>query len=202
VPSLATLLVSAGVLTVGVGYVCHALFAFCMFFCSRERLVDFERLKRAFSVTVVTEPKKRKGKRAQRRELESELLAEFHIRLHAHAPEGLLSHCTHRNTGWYIAKTSAMACLIGWLLAALVMCAKMGDPFHVWKDLCVQQQVGVGLSLLVFGAVFPVCAWYQGTKWNREFWAVGWKWITWDRLTHKLPDDWGKSLPKGVEYKP
>lgn len=182
------ILVSTGIITVGIGYFCHAVFTCWTLYCRKSRLVDFPKLITAFGLIdekLSNEDLQDKVKQLTKdelRKLEDELLAEFHLRLHSHAPRKLIEFCTRRNTVWYVAQTSSLASLFGYVAALLTICHL--DP-NVRSHLC---------GLVLLGAIFllfiPCVLSRQGTKWNREFWAVCWKWIYLDVRAYPFPSEW------------
>lgn len=182
------LLVSTGILTVGIGYLCHALFTCWTLKCRESRLVDFPELISVFGLTKkkLSNEELQKLNEDELQKLEDELLAEFHLRLHSHAPSTLIDFCSRRNTGWYVAKTSAIASIIGYYVALLLMCYISAEPFRH------------PVVLVILGAIFvlfiPSTLCLQGTKWNQEFWAVCWKWICWDIQSHPFPPEWPKRM--------
>ncbi len=185
------ILVSTGIITVGIGYFCHAVFTGWTLYCRKSRLVDFPKLISAFGLIdekLSNEDLKDKVKltKDELRKLEDELLAEFHLRLHSNAPRKLIEFCTRRNTGWYVAKTSAIASIIGYFFALWLMCYVSAEPFRH------------PVVLVIIGAIFvlfiPPTLCLQGTKWNQEFWAVCRKWIYWDIQSHPLPPEWAKGM--------
>lgn len=185
-------LVGAGIVTVGIGYLCNALFTLVMLMNETCRLVDFSKLISAFGLTIT----KGNLKPEERTRLEEELLDEFHLRLHSHAPQTLIDYCSRRNTAWYIAITSGIASIIGWSIAVCILFADL------WC-VCTDSPMSCGgaiASFAVFAIVIPWALFCQGAKWNREFWGVCWKWIEWDRISHVLPHEWVKRLPPGVQW--
>ena len=114
---LLSLLVAIAITNFGLGYVCHSLFTLYMFMRKSERFVDFNRLLKTFKLTPKKECKLSNQKQAL---LERMLLAEFHARLHSHAPSTLLDWCTRRNTAWYVAKTCSIALWIGLFFAIFI----------------------------------------------------------------------------------
>ena len=187
-------LVGAGIVTVGIGYLCNALFTLWMLRRESCRFVDFARLMSAFGLRIM-DARRRKVIVGQ---LHERLLDEFHLRFHSHAPQSLIDHCSRRNTAWYVAKTSALASIAGWLVAVAMT---FGGRCHVDTISCTEI-TGVVLSFAVFAIVIPGTLNWQGTKWNREFWGVCWKWIAWDLQSHQPPSDWLGVLPEGVEWLP
>jgi hypothetical protein len=185
-------LVKAGIVTIGIGYLCNALFTIWMLNRETCRLVDFSKLMLAFGLSV---PRDRKLSCYQQRRLEEQLLAEFHLRLHSHAPQSLIDHCSRRTSGWYIAKTSALASIIGWIVAVAIIFTSQGCVFTA----SCREVIGGVMSFVAFVLVIPYALCWQGTKWNQEYWGVCWKWIYWDQQTHPLPQDWLKPLQNGVD---
>jgi hypothetical protein len=157
----------------------------------RCRLVDFSELMLAFGLKI----RSGANKRVIREKLQQRLLNEFHFRLHTHAPQSFIDHCSRRNTAWYIAKTSVVASWLGWLIAVVVLFARAGIPPASCKQLA-----GIVASIAVFVIVIPLALSRQGTKWNQEFWGVCWMWIHWDRQSHPAPHGWLGELPCGVEW--
>lgn len=178
-------LAAVGVANVGMGYLCQIIATSSMFFFPRIRLVDFDRLVRVFGIP----PDPRIDKKA----LREELLAEMHIRLHSHAPQSLIDHCSRRNSAWYIAFSSAVASPLGWFLAFLVMWSHTGSLASLRDQMCTAQGLGFGFAFVLFVILFPSLLIYQGWRWNREFWEVCWKWLHWDLATHPISDDWWRS---------
>lgn len=191
-------LVGAGVITVGIGYLCNALFTLWMLLRQRCRLVDLYKLMSAFGLWMDPPDKKFSCRRwlKQRKEwrrLEEELLDEFHLRLHSHAPQSLIDYCSRRNTAWYVANTSAYASLLGCLVALTIVFASHGCIFTT------SFIAYAGLPIFVFIIVIPLALFWQGARWNREFWGVCWRWIGWDRQTHSPGRGWlSEPLPEGV----
>ena len=114
------------------------------------------------------------------------LLAELHIRLHSHAPQSLIDHCSRRNSAWYIALNSTIASFLGWGLAFLVM---LSNPL-LFNHLCNDQLIGFRSTWGIFLIVFPGLLFFQAWRWNSEFWQVCWKWVVWDLIKHPTPADW------------
>ncbi len=185
------LLAALGITNIGLGYVCNIFFVTLMMVYPRARFIDFNNLIRAFGLA---------GNlcREQQKCLTEPLLAEFHLRLHSHAPQSLIDHCSRRNSAWYIAKTSSFAFAIGWIFAFCVIWNKEGDPLAFYAGLKSPTKYYFALTFFFIFIVFPIASWLQGTRWNREFWEVCWKWVTWDVSTHPLPDDLKKSLLQSV----
>lgn len=207
-------LVGAGIVTVGMGYLCSAIFTLRMLSSETCRLIDFSELMSAFGLRIqpgVPNKKQlirqlmkpvwsgrrsaaRSGARTFASSLEERLLNEFHLRLHSHAPQSLIDHCSRRNTAWYIAETSAVASWVGWLVALIILLSGRGiGP-------SCKEIAGIVASFLVFFIVIPLALCWQGTRWNQEFWGVCWKWIAWDRQSHRAPHGWLGELPAGVEW--
>lgn len=184
-------LVSAGIVTVGLGYLCSAVFTLYMLQSEKCRLIDFSKMMYAFGLRMREDA----NKKSVRRDLQDRLLDEFHIRLHSHAPQSLIDHCSRRNTVWYLAKTSAFASIVGWLAALWMIYARDG----FLRASCWWQIAGVVASGVVFLVVIPLALWQQGTRWNREYWGVCWKWIAWDLQSNQAPSDWLGPLPEGAE---
>lgn len=253
-------LVKAGVVSVGVGYLCHALFVLYTFLSSSCRFVDFSKLLHAFGLKY----KNGNLTRGQQRALEEHLLDEFHLRLHSHAPQTLIGFCSRRNTAWYISITSGIASVIGWLVAVIFIlarynCINCGSFLEsgiilavivfylvfvlrfswvlcheaaswmvivsgflvivailvlialiitlcdsVIAETCIKL-AGLVVASIMFAVLIPLGLFFQGVKWNQEFWGVCWKWIYWDRQTNSSPENWleqmmpDKKLP-GVEW--
>ena len=188
--TLIKFIVDAGIITLGIGYLCNALFTFWMLSCRKSRLYDFSKLILAFGLV-----RKKELCEEQLQKLEDELMDEFHLRLHSHAPQTLIDFCSRRNTGWYISKTSALASIGGWIAACFMI--------YIYSSAChpSSEIVGVVASFVIFFVVIPCVLSKLGTIWNREFWGVCWKWIHWDLKSQSdwPPIDWVKSLPDGVE---
>jgi hypothetical protein len=178
-------LVGAGIVTIGIGYLCNALFTLRMLCSEKCRFIDFSKLVSAFGLS---EPKYEKQSWCQQRkewkQLKEELLDEFHLRLHSHAPQSLIDYCSRHNSAWYIAKTSALASILGCFVA-------IGIIFTSSRCVDIASSKGA-VSIAVFVVVIPLALSWQGTVWNREFWGVCWKWIAWDQQTHPLPKSWFK----------
>lgn len=191
-------LVNAGIVTVGIGYLCNAMFVFSMLVRSTCRLIDRSKLIQAFGLEMQdTENEKLswRKKREQTQRLEEGLLDEFHLRLHSHAPQSLIDYCSRRNSAWYIANTSGIASILGWVLAAVAI-----FPLFPW---CVDAHScgGTVASVFVFVVAIPGALSWQGRKWNREYWGVCWKWIGWNLESHRLRREWIETLP-GVRWIP
>jgi len=237
-------LVSTGIVTLGIGFLCNALFVFYFFLFPSCRFVDFSKLMRAFGL----EAKNGNLTREQQRGVEEPLLDELHLRLHSHAPQTLIGFCSRRNSGWYISITSGIASIIGWLVAVIVILVRLTcinyDSFlecgiilavvvfyvvfalrfswalcqevvswmaivsgslvvvaihvlialiitcdSVIDETCIKL-TGLVVSSIMFAVLMPLGLFFQGVKWNREFWGVCWKWIYWDIQTNSPPSDW------------
>ncbi len=181
------ILLSTGIITVGIGYLCHALFTGWTLFSRKSRLVDFTKLISAFCLTdkKLSNEDLEELTGGEQQKLEDELLAEFHLRLHSHAPRKLIEFCTRRNTLWYVAMTSSFASILGYLAALAVI-------FHLDPNPC-SHVCGLFLLLAIFSVVTGVL-FFQGTKWNREFWAVCWKWIYLDVRAYPFPSEWPERM--------
>jgi hypothetical protein len=197
------LLIALGITNVAIGYICHGLFTFWMMVWPRERFIDVDRLLGAFGLQVKVKCESQRKK--IHKEIRPYLLAEFHTRLHSHAPDKLIEHCTHRNTSWYVAKTSAIASYVGCLLAVAIMWSSSANFVAPCLDQVFQQPTtrwGFGIASLMFLVVIPGYLWWQGGEWNREFWHVCWKWIVWDLHTNPMEkpkrEEWKASLPQNV----
>lgn len=187
--ALLGVLAAVGITNLGIGYICQVIITFVIFWRPKYRFIDFNKLVKAFAIKI---PCKLEEKQVLNILMEP-LLAELHIRLHSHAPQPLIDHCSRRNSAWYIALDSIMACWLGWILAFLVMWSKVGS-FLVFQRPCISQLIGFLITLLLFIFIFPYLLYKQGRRWNMEFWEVCWKWITWDLLTHPSPDIWRNDL--------
>ncbi len=95
--------------------------------------------------------------------------AEFHLRLHCHAPKELLDFATRRLTAMYASWSSVIAIALALLISKLIM-IPCGARFP-WGVL-----IGSALPVVVFV--------WNGYTAMRDFWDVMWKWCDWDRFTH------------------
>jgi len=187
----------------GIGYLCHALFTYYFFYVSIEtRIISLPRFCKAFDLPY---PKQRShcivralaclgrlimslllGCGERRNKLVDALLAEFHTRFFSHAPERLQDHCAHRNTGCYIAQTSAISVALAWIFGIGFVCWRKEYDLYI-----VRIFIALALMLIVFRIL-----WRVGDRWNREFWDVAWKWIAWDTYTNKPPESWLNEMKK------
>lgn len=164
-------IITVAITNLGLGYVCHAIFCAVMF-RQKERIVDRGRLLQAFGL---------KTQSLCSHQLEA-LLGEFHLRFHTTAPESLREHCTRRNSAWYIAKTCAIAVIVGLAVAA----------FYVWSQPDLKVCWLPSSIWVVLMLAFSGMSWNVGTRWNKEFWEVAWGWIAGDVKEHPLCDNWLK----------
>ena len=188
-PVILGLLVAVGVTNFGIGYFCQIVFI-TWAFRPRARFSDFGRLVSAFEIQDVVASS---DPELVYERLHEPLLAEFHLRLHSHAPQSLLDYCSRRNSAWYIAGTSGVALVMGWVFAVAVMWSGSRSLTDLWSCLPVPVRV---VLVLEFGLIFGACAalLVQAGRWNREFWEVCWKWITWDLRMHPVSPDWHQQL--------
>jgi len=163
-----TAIITVGVTNYGLGYVCHAIFCVMMFAKRTERFGDsryLARLLKAFgSSSKPTEPTE-----VTDSELDLDrILGQFHLRLHSsQVPECLRDHCTRRNSAWYIAKTCAIAALVGLIVALFCVHKSPSITFD-----CLP------LSIWIVAVVaFTASSWWVGTRWNVEFWEVALGWV-------------------------
>lgn len=181
------ILVSTGIITVGIGYFCHALFTGWTLRCRESRLVDFPKLISAFGLS---NEKLCQLSKNEQQKLEDELLAEFHLRLHSHAPRKLIEFCTRRNTEWYVAITSLLALWFGYIGALVAInLLDLGPCSHGDTHFLVAMAILFIIILIISCVLF-----FQGTKWNREFWAVCWKWIYLDVRSYPFPSEWPERM--------
>jgi hypothetical protein len=186
-PSVLKFITALGVANLGVGYICHVIYTAVMLKIDCIRFIDLHRLARAFGLDTS------KAKDASLRSIREDLLAEFHLRLHSHASASLVAHCSRRNSGWYIAQTSALALVLGWVFAVLVMTSQAAGFCQLWSELRIGHPVSSIVVTLLFVVLLPAALWYQGHRWNREFWEVCWKWIGWDVTAHPC-SEWLREL--------
>jgi uncharacterized membrane protein YciS (DUF1049 family) len=168
-----TAVITVGVTNYGLGYVCHAIFCAVMFFNQRERLVDTNRLIKAFGLNGKLEGKPTNAHL-------NAILGEFHLLLHTKAPDGLREYCTRRNSAWYIAKTCAIAIAVGFVVAVSYIIKSPNLDPH-WLGLVIW-----AILLVIYG----VASWVVGTYWNVEFWEVTWNWIEHDSTVKNLRQEW------------
>lgn len=172
ISALLGLLAAVGVTNLGIGYICQAIVTPLMFFCPRIRFInDLEYLFRAFGITNLDNISTKLASlgchtstKKIRRILRDLLLAEFHIRLHSHAPQQLIDHCSRRNSAWYIALDSAAAFMLGFLFASLVILSNAGNPTFSFVVMCTAQSIGFGTTFLFFVLVFPFVLYKQGQR--------------------------------------
>jgi hypothetical protein len=157
-------------------------------------LIDLNMLMAAFG--IMFQPGTTMSPENQR-QLAELLLDEFHARLHSHAPQSLIDHCRRRNAWWYLANTSAVASLVGCVVAIIIL----GYGDHLREASC-KNVVGIAVSIGIFVAGIPLALTWVGDRWHRQFWGVCWTWIRWDRQTHNLPHEWLATLPNGVQWIP
>jgi hypothetical protein len=186
-PPVLSFIAALGIANLGVGYMCHIIYTAVMLKIDCIRFIDLRRLVRAFGLDAS------KVGDASLQRIREDLLAEFHLRLHSHAPASLVAHCSRRNSGWYIAQTSALALVLGWVFAVLVMTSQAGGLCQLWSELKSDHPFSSIVVTLLFVVLLPVPLWWQGHRWNREFWEVCWKWIGWDVTTHPC-GDWLREL--------
>lgn len=154
-------LVNAGVATLGIGYLCNALFVIWMFLWPATRFGDFQRLMQAFGIEETKSRELRwweiflhRQRWRRWEQLKQPLLDEFHLRLHSHAPQTLIGYCSRRNTGWYIAYTSGLASIIGWLAACVISMADKKIVTHsvtnfVGDSYVIASMVGVVIAIML-----------------------------------------------------
>ena len=166
--------IAVGVTNFGLGYISHALFLALMFLSQKERLIAPDRLLCAFQVQV-----KSQGNKTRRRHRNS-LLGEFHFRFHSRAGKNIVDHCTRRNSAWYIAKTSGIAAVLGWLTGIIFI---FKSPHYT----SISLGWFLGWSIIIL--IFFIMSSLVGTQWNREFWDVAWKWIADDVSKNPLSEE-------------
>jgi hypothetical protein len=164
--------ITIAITNLGLGFVCNMIFYVVMFSWPKERFVDTSRLLQAFGLDDSTNDSI---------QLRNALMGELHLRLHSHAQTSLLEHFTRRNSGYYIAKTSAIAVIAGLVLAIIIL-VKERD----FIEINCPGFIIVLISLLIFAGA----SWRVGTQWNREFWEVVWNWLPRDRVENPLTEPW------------
>lgn len=186
VPSI----IAIGVTNLGFGYILNIIFVARFFSKKESRYADFRRFLSTFRIKIED------GRPVQDyyKYLEEPVLAEFHFRLHSRAPQSFIDWTIRRNTAWYIAKASAVASVIGWIIAFLIICSRKGSIPAIIKELCAEQIAGLIASIALFIFILPVMLSKQGTKWNKEFWEASLIWLHEDINAHGLPDRWPESL--------
>ncbi len=178
---LLALLLTIGVANYGLGYLCNAIHSGIFMLWRHERFVDFDRLASIFGV-----PTTKSYCRKSLRLLENEILGAFHLRLHSHAPPSLIDWCSRRNSAWYISRASLFAMIIGYGLALSIMSTSCSSAFqNVWLN--THRPLFIGISIFVL-VVASIALWFQGDRWNREFWEVCWKWLEKDVKLKPLVD--------------
>ena len=174
-----------GIASLGIGFICQAIVTCLFFHFPGIRFFNKgENLFEAFGINCADYPEKE-----IRKELREVLLAEFHARLHSHAPQSLIDFCSRRNSAWYIALNSAVGTILGLLFAVVVMMNHVGCYSSLCNYLCPAQQNRLLLTSLLL-LVFTTILWIQGCRWNKEFWDVCCKWIYWDIQTHRPDTNW------------
>jgi hypothetical protein len=214
--ALIGLAVSVGASNVAVGYVCNAITNEIAMHCPRIKLVDFTNLAAAFAIIkqeegmsyrerkqmvlteidrfissrqrIVADQPSLWGDRVKLKAFMSVILAEFHIRLHSHAPDNLIQHCRRRNQLWYTALNTASAFPIGCFLGLGVMLSYYETiPF---PNLCLEQKIGIAIAVFISVLLMPFVLFVHSHKWNKEFWEVGWKWLHWDLQNNSMERSW------------
>ena len=216
----ATFLLSAGSVSLGIGYLCNALFLLYTLCRLSSRIVNFPRLLEVFGLkdSKSEERGRNLGRNLssvwrwrQRRQLGEPLLDEVHLRLHSYAPQTLIDFCTRRNTAWYIANTSGLASIIGWFVGSVISMAHQRIDTHSIEADCFGMvninitftvswfdSVG-GILSFAFLVVIPGALFWQGNKSNQEFWGVCLRWIKLDLQEHYLTPGWlNMERPGGV----
>ena len=210
-------LAGTAVFSLGIGYICTIPIHLLQFSCRRFRFVDFSKFVGAFGAKCENEckcsccshcscctlgclfkncirclknfiPCLRSDQACKCQDLANNLLDEFHVRFHSHAPKRLIDFATRRNTAWYIAHVSAIASFMG-AVSAAAFAWVVKSCFPALVSTCCYSALGLCASLAFFAILVPWALWCQGRKWNREFWGVCWKWIHWDTREHKFPQE-------------
>jgi hypothetical protein len=216
-----SLLTTAGILNLAMGYICDICVTWLNLSSQNDRFYDFTLLVAAFGIIDKTdlptrEQRNRKIKELLKQEgigeseeetgsiknskngikaLENQLLAEFQTRLFSNAPEGIINYFSHRHTLRCTARNSMLAAWGGFGLALILMhinlikknCYSLPPTFSIYDPI-------VGLLCLFVIVIFLSFALnYQAKTWSREFWEVGWKWVTGDLKTNPAPRDWWRN---------
>jgi hypothetical protein len=142
-----------------------------------------------FRPIILINPQYRRRRRNRKRLFDA-LLAEFHTRFHSHAPEHLQDHCARRNTGWYIAQTSAISIALATILGIVIV--RWWDKYDLYRD-------WYSFTPLVITPIVFCILWRVGARWNREFHDVIWKWIAWDTHTYQPPQGWRNNMQNLID---
>ncbi|MCF6283808.1 MAG: hypothetical protein L3K26_01260, partial [Candidatus Hydrogenedentes bacterium] len=108
-----------------------------------------------------------------------ELVVEFSLRLHSHAPAELIAFLTRRLNSMYVALSSGVAILLGHFGGLLFLCFTISSeaPNHI----CALLFICSGTILVAF-VLFR-----NGLRAKDEHWDIVCGFIAWDVKTHEFP---------------